>query len=423
MTIHHALLSQARQPLMCICFLLLSLQMVLFFATLWDRRQKSIQLRYLLYFIFTFSLFYMCMLDICWYTYHVNSLHSIPAFLVFFQGIPLPVIFFFEIVITFLLFPAFLSLFQYRKTHPTFSSIKETMDLIPMGIAFGKPDGTIIFSNLVMNHLFMAMYGKSLMNLSAFLNAANEKQKKETQITLPGGSVWQIRSSALIIEGESLTQLVATDITEEIGFTQRLEEKNKKLQNMNLRLEIYNRQAGQIIIAQELLTARMTVHSEVGNALLESRHFLTNPESFDEEKLLLSLKHLNTYLLREYEQDDTGRDILADSIDMSETIGVSVEITGVIPAADPFRRILAAAVMECASNTVKHANGTHLTVEIQNNAADITYCLRNNGTIPAGTIHESGGLLSLRSLVEKENGTMQVKSSPEFALILCLPRE
>ena len=40
--------------------------------------------------------------------------------------------------------------------------------------------------------------------------------------------------------------------------------------------------------------------------------------------LLQALRNTNTYLLREYEQDDTARDALADAIDMAETIGVEV---------------------------------------------------------------------------------------------------
>jgi ADP-ribosylglycohydrolase len=51
-----------------------------------------------------------------------------------------------------------------------------------------------------------------------------------------------------------------------------------------MRLEQYGRQADRIIIAQELLTARMAVHSEVGNVLLESRHYLMKPTSIDEAR-------------------------------------------------------------------------------------------------------------------------------------------
>ena len=181
------------------------------------------------------------------------------------------------------------------------------------------------------------------------------------------------------------------------------------------------KQADRIVIAQELLSARMAVHNEVGNVLLESRHYLQDPASFDEEKLLQALKNTNTYLLREYEEDDTARDLLADALETAEAIGVDVAITGIIPAGDPFRGILAAAVSECASNAVKHADGDALSVLIQSTDAEISYVLRSNGAAPALPIRETGGLKSLRTLVEKEKGTMQTSASPAVTVTICLP--
>jgi signal transduction histidine kinase len=166
----------------------------------------------------------------------------------------------------------------------------------------------------------------------------------------------------------------------------------------------------------------MTVHSEVGNVLLESRYYLRDPASFDEEKLLKALKYTNTYLLREYEEDDTARDALTDAVETAEAIGVDVVISGPIPAGAPYRPLLAAAIDECASNAVKHANGDQLTVEIQHTDTEITYILHSNGDEPKEPIRESGGLLSLRSLVEKEGGTMRIEATSCFALTIRLPK-
>ena len=167
----------------------------------------------------------------------------------------------------------------------------------------------------------------------------------------------------------------------------------------------------------------MTVHSEVGNVLLESRHYLRDPASFDEEKLLQALKNTNTYLLREYEQDDTARDPLTDAVEMAEAIGVDVLISGPIPAADPYRQLLAAAINECASNAVKHANGNRLVVRIRKSGKEVVYLLQSNGDLPGEEIRESGGLLYLRSLVEKEGGTMLTERLPEFTLTIRLDHD
>lgn len=69
---------------------------------------------------------------------------------------------------------------------------------------------------------------------------------------------------------------------------------------------------------------------------------------------------------------------------------------------------------ECLTNTVSHANGHLLNVNVKDNLIKIT----NDGTHPKGIIKEGGGLSSLRSLIEKENGKMIVNSEPQFELII-----
>jgi hypothetical protein len=245
--------------------------------------------------------------------------------------------------------------------------------------------------------------------------------ERSAQAALPDSTVWQLTAKETQVDGAPYTQLIATDITEQAAITRELEEKNEKLRDLHRRLDLYNRQADRIIIAQELLTARMTVHSEVGNVLLESRQYLRQSASFEEEKLLQTLKYTNTYLLREYEEDDTERDPLTDAVEKAEAIGVDVLISGPVPAEAPYRPLLAAAIDECTSNAVKHANGDQLTVEIRSTEAGITYLLRSNGDAPKEAIRESGGLLSLRQLVEKEGGTMRTEASPTFTLAIRFP--
>lgn len=417
MTIHEALCTSARQQLLTVCLLLMILQMALVFASFRNKRSGKIKILYVLHFVFDFALFYLQLLDISWNINDPSGAKARPAVLKAFVSLPLAIMVLIEIFLSIALIAELWGVMQYRQNHPTFESVKETMDLLPAGIAFAKPDGHVVFSNLVMNDLSRALTGKELINLTAFQSAGEDK----AQITLHDTSAtWQLTSNTLNVDSNEYVQLTATNITEQAAFTRQLEENNIKLRDIHMRLDIYNKQADKIIIAQELLSARMAVHNEVGNVLLECRHYLNEPESFNEEKLLQALKNTNTYLLREYEEDDTARDPLADALEMAEAIGVDVAITGMIPGEDPFRMILAAAVSECASNTVKHANGDQLLVNIQNNDEEISFILQSNGEAPKRPILESGGLKSLRMIVEKANGTMQTSASPDFTLTIRL---
>ena len=444
MTIHEAIFSPLRQPLLSILYLLLTLQMTLFFSAFRDVRSRRYKLFLLLHMLLSFVCLWLPLWDLDSNPYRTDRPIPLPAARTPFTLLPVSTLFLYEILTAVVLVCVFRYSLRYRKEHPTSDSVKEAIDLLPAGIAFGKEDGTAVFGNLVMNDLARKLTGKGLTDLSAFRDGKLGKAMTDIggpmQVALPDTEqVWQLSSDKTEADRERFIRLTATDITEQASITRELEEKNKKLKDIHMRLDIYNKQADRIIIAQELLTARMAVHNEVGNILLESRHYLKDPSSIDEEMLLQALKDTNTYLLREYEEDDTARDPLADALEMAGAIGVKVKITGSVPEAGTAREILAAAINECATNTVKHADSDWLSVEVRQegsgqegtgkSAADFCFILQSSGSADAqmssdgsvpAEIHESGGLLSLRTLVERQNGTMQVESAPEFRLTIML---
>ena len=383
MTIHEAIFSTVRQPLLGVLYLLLTMQMALLFAAFRDGRSFRFRFACLLHLLLSFLFLWFPFMDIDSNIFRTDAPIPLPAARSAFTALPVWTLFLYEALTALILLAVLRNVFRWRKDHPTSYSIKETMDLLPAGIAFARPEGTVVFSNLAANAISRALTGRAMTDLLTFEKAAGT----ETQVELPDGSaVWQLKRSELDADGTPYIQLTATDITEQAGITRELEEKNRKLRDIHLRLDIYNKQADRIIIAQELLTARMAVHNELGNILLESRHYLTNPSSFDEKKLLQALKNTNTYLLREYEEDDTERDPLTDAVEMAEAIGVDVLISGQAPANDPYRSVLAAAINESASNAVKHANGDRLFATIRNSDTEITYILESNGVQPREAI-------------------------------------
>ena len=448
-------------PVETIALLLLTLHMSMIFVCLKYGRSLKLTAIYTVHFLISFiCVFWPIKIYIWLRTFsYVNNL--LPGPVVEYGNVPAYLIIIYEAVTAVILAAAFCEFRYFRKNTLTNDSIKETMDLLPAGIAFVRSDNTVIFSNNTMNELSRRLTGKGITDLSAFreavtgdsINAGMENKnvanwpetdvdEKETiinqaeaetdekeftgsiQISLPDGSgVWQLVSEPLSISGESFIQLTDTEITEQAAIAKELEEQNKKLRDINMRLSIYNKQAEQIVAAQELLSARMAVHNEVGNVLLECRHYLQGSASMDEAQLLESLKNTNNGLLKEFEEENSVRDSLADALQMADAIGVDVTISGIIPADEPYRTILAAAISECAANTVKHAGGDQLDVDIRGTGGEMIFILRSNGIKPAAEIRESGGLLSLRTLVEKENGTMRTAIDPCFQLMIYLTEE
>ena len=419
MTIHEAVFSPFRLPLMGTLFLLLTGQMMAGIAAFRDGRSLRTRILLLVPFFSGAMILWICMSFISWDIDFPDGSRPLSPWLAAVGSLPVRTVVLTEILLALLLVLSLRNTLRYRKNHLTPDSVKQTMDLLPVGVAFAEPDGAVLFRNVVMDHLSQVLTGKLLTDLAPFRAAAGGGEE-QTQLTLEN-RVWQVDTRQAAVGEKSLLQMTARDITEQAGILADLEARNKKLKDIQLRLEIYQRQAERIIIAQEMLTARMTVHDQLGHILLESRHYLKDSGAFSEARFLQALKNTNTSLLREYEQDDTARDALTDAIELADAIGVEVTVAGRVPAEESLRGVLAAAIQECAANTVKHAGGSMLTVRILPEKDGTGFSLENDGTAPTEPIRESGGLLSLRAFVESRGGTMQVESVPRVRITIFLP--
>ena len=428
MTIHELMYGLHYTPVLTALLILITLQMILIFASFSAGRSGKVRAAFILHCAVSYLLFYFPLNVFLWCVHFPNMEERIPAFLQRAETLPAAVICVYTAVSFVILAFAFAELNSFRKNHLTAGCIKETMDLLPAGIAFAGEDGTVLFANRTMQELSRKLTGTGMADLPSFKAAAEvcrtEKDRGTDTLALPDESgVWHIAEENMRIRDGLFTELYATDISKEAAIAEELEEKNIKLKDIQLRLKLYNRQADRIVISQELLNARMAVHSEVGNVLLECRHYLNNPDSFDEEQLLQALKNTNMYLLREYEQDDSAGDPLSDAMEMADAIGVDVTISGLIPQDSRMRAVLASAVNECASNTVKHAEGDKLKVTVAEMGDDVSFVLENNGKQPEESVEETGGLKSLRTVAENENGSMQIEVCPAFRVVIRLPKE
>ena len=378
-------------------------------------------------FVIYFAAFYM-MLDgkfhyvepDYYYYMDVDYLRTWPRVTTAFCSLPVALILIVEVITVIYLVLGTLHRIHLRKKSLTRSSIKEALDQLPAGVAFAEMSGNVVFANLSMNDISESRFGKDIMDIAGF---------EHNTIYSDGTKTWQFTQEHITWRGKPYIQLTANDITEEARINEELKDKNKKLKEIKSRLEIYNRRAEQITISRELLNARRQVHSETGHILLASRHYMEHPESIDEDNFLSTLKQTNMHLLKEYEEDDTEVDQLADAVEMAKAIAVKVKINGMIPETGELRDILASAINECATNIQKHADGDSLTVTTEEKEDTIIFVLTGNGqppekdTVGSGSVHENtiretGGLASLRTLVENAGGTMEIKAEEDFTVII-----
>ena len=350
-----------------------------------------------------------------------------------------------ELISAFLLFFGFRDLLRYRKRQPLPEAVKETVDLLPVGVCFGDPSGEVQLSNLRMNDACRQLTGQDLSDADLLWNAvsAGENQNGRFIIRTERGQTLLFSRKDVRVDQEPKVQITASDITELARVRESLSSQNEKLKDIQYRLKAYQVRAADMLVAQEKLSARIEVHDSLGSLLLHCRYYLENPGAVKEDDLLEMIQRTNRYLLREAEEQAGRRDPFRKALRIAEGIGVQVKTEGRIPEDEELLNILGLAVSECAANTVKHAGGSELQVTIQENpeeseenkaetagnnpgtgaASDnLRIALTNNGTPPDHPVVETGGLLSLRRKVEEAGGQMTILTEDGFLLILILPQ-
>ena len=75
------------------------------------------------------------------------------------------------------------------------------------------------------------------------------------------------------------------------------------------------------------------------------------------------------------------------------------------------------------TNVLRHAQGNEAYITVEETADSYRLRFTNNGKSPEGKIRENGGLANLREKTESIGGSMQISSSPAFALSLTLPKK
>lgn len=424
MSVMQTLCSSGKEALLVSVMLLILLQAFILLALRRLKRKGLFAVLAFAQFILLFLMFFL-MLDAIFHYGDPSKPRTWPVFVTAFVRLPVAVIVVFEIISALYLAVGFYRLRRYRMENLTPWAVKEAIDLLPAGVAFAGEDGKAVLANLAMNALYRQMSAKSLLDIAPLAEIADRTEEGDEDqlkgIYRDGDSVWQFTKQNIEENGAEYTQLTATDISAQAAVNEELKEKNSRLMRIRARLEIYNRNAEQIIISRELLNARMQVHNETGHVLLASRRYMDKPSSVDEEALLNTLKVTNTYLLREYEEDDTQRDPLSEAIEMAKAIGVNVSFSGMIPAEGSPRNILSVAINECATNTRKHANGDELKVDVREEDGFVSFRVSSNGESPKKKINETGGLLTLRTVAENAGGSMKISTEGEFCIDIRIP--
>lgn len=251
----------------------------------------------------------------------------------------------------------------YRKSTITRFSIKEGLDSLSSGLCFYEPSGRIILSNSCMQELCHKLMGRDLQNAALFWELLQKgeagadvvciHQGYTPSFRLPDGAVWSFAWEQL----DGICQLTAADTTQIHDLTTRLEQENQQLAKFNQRLRDYGEKADALTRAKERLEIKVKVHGMLGQALLATRRCLQDEGISTDEAM--SLWHHSVAVLHKEAVQKTEKPLEALKKAAAAT-GITLALTGEIPAETKVRQLFLQAAAEALTNAISHAKAKTL---------------------------------------------------------------
>lgn len=419
----------AQQIVIIMLILTLVLSIVGVFVTIILCRKKHLTIVAICTFVLSFMSVFLIMRGS--YLHRANRPGFEPSLT--FLSLPFWIICFITVLLLSLIVCELIFAIKWNKKHISLISIKESVDNLPAGICFFDINGLVRLINKEMNDISLLLTGKTLLNGNEFWNyilKVSEKQNHnyassndEIEIKLSDDKVISFHRYLHIIEEKEIYEVDAIEITELYKLTKELEVKSNELKDINKRLILYGENVKELIAQKEILATKIRIHDEIGKLLIITKKKLLDELNEQDRTELLDMwnNEINAFKSVQHKEKKDNLQVIKD---VAKIIGVTVSFKGVEPKKETINeKILNVAMHECLTNAVKHANSKKL--DIEGNLMDNNYVIviTNDGKKPKEEIVEGGGLSALRTLVEQNNGKMQVLSKPRFKLIIILKEE
>ena len=300
---------------------------------------------------------------------------------------------------------------RYSEIYITPLSIEQCADELTCGICYWQNNGHVVFSNACMNSLSIQLTGKPLMD-------GIRLRKAITDTIMPvGDRVWQFSFRDVESDKDVLHELIASDVTELYDESHTLEADNARLAKMNEDLKAYGLKIDEAVRRQEMLQAKVNIHDEMNRLMLST--IAADPENDEELNRIFALWERNALLLC-MESNESNKDAVKQLEELAQALGIQLLWNSELPESmtSKQRELFFAAAQESITNAVKHAQAKMIKMSFAETQKDMQCTFENDGDIPEGDIHFTGGLANLAVLAKEQNASISAESGEKFRLSL-----
>ncbi|MDR0491653.1 MAG: hypothetical protein LBH28_10470 [Oscillospiraceae bacterium] len=306
-------------------------------------------------------------------------------------------------------------------------SVKQAMDSLGTAVLFYKKSGHILMQNDKMQELMLKTAGRVFFNGKLYLETIIVPNAEHTDADsylckLPDSewlfSVRKIRAGRIAV-----TQLTATDVTEQNRESLLLREKRRELEQRQKQLRAFIKNIEESCRLENLLRIRTELH-DTHNAklttLLQYLRYGQLPEggSFDaiRKSVLRGIKDTEA-------APPDPKAMLDDIIGHYGRKGVTISLTGNMPPEQDAALALAYILQEATANAVTHGYANEVCADITDDGPCTVMRITDNSALPLYEITEGSGIAGMRLRAEKLGGSLSIDTSPQFTLTVNIPRK
>lgn len=168
-------------------------------------------------------------------------------------------------------------------------SIKQALDMLPSGICYFTPSGSVKLCNRQMDALFRSISQCDLQTLAELRDALSGcdacsgviRLSQEMQTYLfPDGKAWSYRQTEVkASDGVVYTEAIFSDVTDLYHKSLELKAQIKRLNAISRELKWLSDNALILTREKEVLSAKTKLHDDMGAGLIAIRHILNNSQT------------------------------------------------------------------------------------------------------------------------------------------------
>lgn len=302
------------------------------------------------------------------------------------------------------------------------ASIKESMDNLPMGLAYFEHSGFMILSNNIMDSLSRSITGDDLYDGNLLWKSILESSNlinddiNNPIIQVANGDTWSFKQKTFTSENISGRQIKAININSLNHIRQELKIKNKEFLEMNQRLLDYSENLSKVKIEEERLKIKSQLHNELGHAVLATRRLMS--DNHNDGSIARIWKDITQSFLdgSSFKEKDEFENLY----EAAKEIGIEFILLGEVPKNQNIKGLIIKASIESLNNAVKHGDASELILEITKEESMYIISFKNNGKLP-NKVEFGGGLSSLQKYINDFGGKMKIEINDSFNLIIYLP--